>query len=213
MVDTVSPPPLAPRAPLESGRGRTTLRDVTDLALVTIALPDDTARNRLAAAFAVALPAVGSSVVTGRDERLLGLQHDRLFVLFAADRDADPEALLRERLAGPDATGTDDARDTAPGENGAHARTLLYSSDQSDAWAMLRLDGPDSRRVLERLCPLDLHPDSFPEGAVARSLVEHLGVIVLREAQNAFLLLSPRSSARDFLHEIEITLSHLGDSP
>ena len=228
--------------PLGLAAGAIELREITDRALVTIALPDERVRDHLARAFGVALPATGDSRVTAAGERLLGLQPDRLYVLFEhpgdtlADesgdgtsnggaRPPDPERTLLERVAArvsaapptpatdTRATASDAASDTPDGTSTTDGDTLLYSSDQSDAWCLLRIDGPASRRALERVCPLDLHPDAFPVGAVARSVVEHLGAIVLREGENAFLLLSPRSSARSFLHEIERSIRDLHDTP
>lgn len=72
-------------------------------------------------------------------------------------------------------------------------------TDQSDSWVSIKLSGERSRDVLERICPIDLHPDIFTDGNVARSVMEHLGVIVFRQG-DAFLLLSARSSAESFLH-------------
>jgi sarcosine oxidase subunit gamma len=77
-------------------------------------------------------------------------------------------------------------------------------TDQSDSWVQIELTGPAARDTLERLLPIDTHPSAFPEGAVARSVIEHLGVIVLRQPsdENSFLLLGPRSSAKSFLHAL-----------
>ena len=163
---------------------------------------DGPVRARLERAFGTALPAMGRSALGTDGERLLGLHADRLFVLFApADgaEAADPERAVAARLdgaLGSDATG---------GDAGERERDVQgpWLADQSDAWVMLRLAGPDRRDVLERLCPIDLHPTVFPVGAVARTVFEHLATIVLNESEDAFLLLSPRSSARSFLHELE----------
>lgn len=227
---------LEASAPLGLAAGTIELREVTDRALASVAFggDDQGARRRLERAFGVPLPDVGRSAVTERGEHLLRLQLDRLFVLFGSGATSEPERTLRERFAAaatssdapddpgdrrarneaatpadPNATATGAASDTVSDEGAGADDSLLYSSDQSDAWVMLSIDGPRSRRALERVCPLDLHPDVFPLGAVARSLVEHLNAIVLREGENAFLLLSPRSSARDFLHEIETSIRHL----
>lgn len=185
---------LAGGAPLGLAGRAVGLREITDAALVTIVTAERGARARLERAFDAPLPTLGLSCVTPAGERLLGLQHDRLYVLFARPRDdADPERVLRERL----------------GEDGR----ALCLNDQSDARVTLRLDGAATRRALERVCPLDLHPDVFPVGAVARTLVEHLSAIVLREDENVYTLLSPRSSARDFLHQIATSIRHVGGAP
>lgn len=72
-------------------------------------------------------------------------------------------------------------------------------TEQSDAWVRLRLAGTDLRAVLEKLCMLDLHDSRFPPGAVARTVVEHLGAVILRpEGGDGFELWSARCSARSF---------------
>jgi heterotetrameric sarcosine oxidase gamma subunit len=66
--------------------------------------------------------------------------------------------------------------------------------EASDAFAGLVLTGPAARDVLARLVPLDLDPAAFPPGAVARTLLRHLP-LVLVAASDGFELLVPRSSA------------------
>ena len=78
-------------------------------------------------------------------------------------------------------------------------------TDQSDGWIQLRIVGPQARGVLEKLCPLDLHPEVFSVGSVARTAMEHLGVIVARSDEaSSFRLLTARSSARSFLHALQV---------
>ena len=76
--------------------------------------------------------------------------------------------------------------------------------DQSDAWAALQLsgDGDALRRTLERICMLDL--TTFEDGAVTRTLMEHLGVVLLREGAD-YTLMSARSSAPSLLHAITLS--------
>lgn len=75
--------------------------------------------------------------------------------------------------------------------------------DQSDACACLHLAGPLAPAVLEKLCPLDLHPSVFPVGSVTRTLMEHLGVsIAVLDEEPRFALWVERSAARSFLHAL-----------
>ena len=99
--------------------------------------------------------------------------------------------------------------DDAVSEIGKALGEIAYYTDQSDSWAMLRISGPRARSILERVCPLDLHQDVFAVGAVARTMMEHLAVIILRTDKDAFLLMSPRSSASSFLHTLETTIEHV----
>ena len=75
--------------------------------------------------------------------------------------------------------------------------------DQSDAWTCLEVTGPEARAVLEKLCPLDLHPAAFPVGAAARTCMDHLGILIaLADETPRFQLWVDRSAARSFLHAV-----------
>ena len=86
-----------------------------------------------------------------------------------------------------------------------------YVTDQSDSWAMLRIAGAGIRAALERICPLDLDDEVFPQGRVARTAMEHLSAIILRDGEDSFLLMSPRSSARSFLHAVELSAENVSE--
>lgn len=73
--------------------------------------------------------------------------------------------------------------------------------DQSDAWAGLRLTGGDAAEVLARLVPLDLDRAAFPPGAVARSRLRHVP-LVLVAGDPGFELLVPRSYAGTAVAEL-----------
>ncbi len=73
--------------------------------------------------------------------------------------------------------------------------------DQSDGWAALRLGG-EVRGVLARLCPLDLRERSFPVGMAARSLLNQVGILLVRVSEGEWLLLAPRSMAGTVLEEL-----------
>ena len=166
--------------------GTVTLTELSDLAVVFIATPmggtDELARA-VASAFGVALPCPGISSYSEEGRaRLLGLQHDQMFVLFEHEGD-QAVAAIAEKL----------------GDAG-------YYTDQSDSWAMLRIAGPGSRAALERICMLDLSSDAFSVGAVARTNMEHLSVMILRDGADSFVLMSPRSSANSFLHAVNTSI-------
>lgn len=168
----------------------TELAEVRGKGLVSIAIPLGGEAGLTAAlekAFGVALPAAGkSAVASAHGLRLLRLQQDMLFALFNHQGDR-PVEMVSEPL----------------GETG-------YYTDQSDSWALLRLRGPLARDALERICPLDLHDTAFVDGEVARTVMEHLGVVILREGSDSYLLMSAASSARSFLHAVETSLQNVG---
>jgi len=134
-------------------------------------------------------PETGASTPGDRHAaRVLGIQPDQVFILFEPP---DP----------------DRPADTVKAALGAAA----YVTDQSDSWAMLRIAGAGVRAALERICPLDLEDEAFPVGRVARTAMEHLAAIVLRDGADSFLLMSPRSSARSFLHAVELSAENVSE--
>lgn len=159
----------------------TVLEEVTGIGLVSIATPLGGAAAVKAAAqqaYGCDLPVPGSSS-TGGSMRLLGLQQEQVFALFAHDGDGAVAEIEK-----------------ALGQAG-------YYTDQSDSWAVLRLSGSAAVPALERICTLDLDEASLPVGAVARTGMEHMNVILLREGTDAFILMGARSSAANFLHAVE----------
>lgn len=129
------------------------------------------------------LPQPGDAMVEG-DLSILSVARDQWFIRFP-EKDGDIV--------------TDMANDL---------KDLAAITDQSDSWVEIEMSGSKVREKLERLCPIDLHPDAFPVNAVARTSMEHLGVIIMRLKDSAddhacFLLLSPRSSAKSFLHALK----------
>ena len=75
--------------------------------------------------------------------------------------------------------------------------------DQSGGFAVLRLGGPASAEALARLCRLDLHDAAFPPGAVARTPVAQVAVILYRDAHApSFHLLVPATLARSLVHAL-----------
>lgn len=159
-----------------------------DIAVVSIALPlggEDAARDAIHNAYGVALPDIGKSVVAPEDTRLIRLAPDLAFAVFIRAA-PDAERIVADKLKG-----------------------AVYTTDQTDVWATLGLSGADARRALERICPLDLHPDAFAVNDAARTVMEHLGVLILRSSEDEYLLLSASSSACSFLHALETSLRNI----
>ncbi|ABD56365.1 sarcosine oxidase subunit gamma [Jannaschia sp. CCS1] len=76
------------------------------------------------------------------------------------------------------------------------------ASDQSSAWACCALNGPDARAVLARLVPIDLRPESFAEGHVARTLLGHMNCVLLHRSADRYEIMVFRSMATTAAHEI-----------
>lgn len=77
-------------------------------------------------------------------------------------------------------------------------------TDQSDAWVMLTLAGPEARATLSRLTALDLR--GATAGQAARGALNHLPLILITEAPESFRLMTFRSMARTAWHELAETL-------
>ena len=80
---------------------------------------------------------------------------------------------------------------------------------QTDAWVILRISGPLALKALERICPINLEPDVFLENDIARTIMEHLGSIVICEKVGSYLVMSASSSAKSFLHALETSLQNV----
>ncbi|GGH20607.1 sarcosine oxidase subunit gamma [Cribrihabitans marinus] len=79
-------------------------------------------------------------------------------------------------------------------------------TDQSDAWAAVRLHGPGAEDVLARLVPVDLRAGSFPEGHSMRSLLFHMTASITRIEDGAFLILAFRSMAATLVHDLQTAM-------
>lgn len=180
--------PAAPLAGTDITIARTRLTAPADLAIVSVALPlgqEKATQKAIKAGYGVALPEVGKSNLTKDGTRFMRLGSDLAFVIFTHPT---PDA---ERVVA------------------AHLKGAAYTTDQTDVWAVLDLSGPNARRALERICPIDLHPDAFGVGDGARTMMEHLGTLIIRTGDDGYRLMSGSSSAGSFLHAIETSLSNI----
>ena len=181
----IAEPPLA-GTDLSIGAAR--LFAPSALSLVSIAFPlgqEAKAENALTAAFKVDLPESGHSALSQDGVRVVRTGPDQAMVVLPEPRQS-PELFVSEELKG-----------------------TVYTTDQSDVWVSLALEGPGALTVLARICPIDLDPSVFPMNAAARTMMEHLGVMIIRTGENAFLLLSASSSAGSFLHMMETSMRNV----
>lgn len=75
--------------------------------------------------------------------------------------------------------------------------------DQSDAWAIVKIDGADAAAVLARLTPIDLRASSFKKGHTARTLVGHMTAGITRLGAQSFEVMVMRSMAATLVHDLE----------
>lgn len=78
-------------------------------------------------------------------------------------------------------------------------------TEQTDAWVAFDLAAPDLSPVLERLCNVDFR--HVPDGHATRTMMEHLGVYLIKHGPGEARLYGPRSSAESLLHALE-TAAH-----
>lgn len=166
-----------------------TLKEVTGLGIVSVSVPlhgKPALTAAVKSAYGCALPKPALSVLSkDKSARLVSTQPDQFFILFDH--------------AKPDAAN--------------HVAGLLgdagYYTDQSDNWLTLALSGRLARSALERICPVDLGPEIFNVNASARTVMHHLGTLILRTGEDDYLLLSARSSALSFLHVVKTSVENV----
>lgn len=78
-------------------------------------------------------------------------------------------------------------------------------TEQTDAWVAFDLAAPDLGPILERLCNVDFR--RVPQGHATRTMMEHLGVYLIKQGLGAARIYGPRSSAESLLHALE-TAAH-----
>jgi sarcosine oxidase, subunit gamma len=83
--------------------------------------------------------------------------------------------------------------------------TAASVTEQTDAWVIFDLAAPDLAPVLERLCNVDF--PAVPQGYATRTMMEHLGVYLIKHGPGTARIYGPRSSAESLLHAIE-TAAH-----
>ena len=175
---------------LERSIGELTMRDAGHRAMISLAFKpgkrddiDALCQSKLG----ISLPTVGGVSHTTDGLTLLGLQDDQVWCCQEDSTDHDAND-LSARLGKQDG---------------------LYLTDHGDGWAILSLEGKSILAVLERLCHLDLDTRSFPVPSVSRTVLEHMGAVIIRTGELAFDIMTPRSYASSLLHAIESVAKHV----
>ena len=181
---------LAPAPPLGGADvtiGNNRIRERGDLAMVSVAIPlggDAALAKTLEAAWRLEMPSATRATRAG-DIWAVRMTPDQIMLIFPHGS-ADEDAVVAAKVG-----------------------TRGYVTLQTDAWVRLEVSGPDTLDALERLCPLDLDPGTFPEAASARTTMEHMGALILRLGPERFWLLSASSSGRSFLHGVEVSYGNV----
>ncbi|MBX2880694.1 MAG: hypothetical protein KTR32_12205 [Granulosicoccus sp.] len=172
---------LSPLKGLNVTEGATSITEENSSSIVSIAFTEENKQElnkQLNSQFDLEIPVPGKVSRQGNMLALLGLQGDMCF-LVSSEHWLDPVSYVSSRLG-----------------------QCAYYTDQSDSWAIVSIKGALCLPALQRLCPVDISPESFSSSSVARTLMEHLSVIIEQPANNHFRLYSARSSANDFAHAL-----------
>jgi sarcosine oxidase, subunit gamma len=155
--------------------GVVSLAEVPYVGMVSVRLdPDATAAAAVAEILGAPLP-TNCGGVTGTDPHALWLGPDEWLVATSTDAVA-----LTDQLT------------TAV----ADQRGLVL--DASGNRTTLELRGPKARAVLEKGCPVDLHPRSFGPGHAVSTTLARVPVLLWQRADDSYWLL-PRSSFADYV--------------
>ncbi|KAG1700414.1 Sarcosine oxidase subunit alpha [Nymphon striatum] len=167
--------------------GNVLVEELGDKALVSIAEPlgsKTKLRTAIKKSLGAAWPEIGKSTNSKKGYRLMGIQSDMAFAMFD-----HPGGLADTALK-------------------AALKDNAYCTDQSDAWCMIKVSGEGLYAALERICPLDLSKQAFEVGSVARTSMEHLGVVILKDDEDSFVLMGATSSAADLLHAVTVSVTN-----
>lgn len=165
--------------------GEVTIREITGKTIVSLAIPlggQKAAAAAIKKEFGLACPEPGFFNQAEKPLAILAWTSADQFFLIREDGDPIPAKTVDTKLSGK-----------------------AYVTDQSDSWAIVSLTGKGVMNTLERICPLDLNGPTLQPGRVARTHMEHLGVMVLRISPEQWWLMSARSSAKSFLHAITLS--------
>ena len=165
--------------------GTVRIRERPDLHLISVAIPlgnDKDTGSALSAACHLDMPTPAVSTIN-KGTRAFASAADQIMLMFESEASAQSAA---------------DALSSS-----------TYVVDQTDTWAKIEISGDDVLAALERLIPVDLHPALFQVNASARTIAEHMGVVVIRTDKTSYLLLSAASSARSFLHALQVSAANV----
>ena len=76
-------------------------------------------------------------------------------------------------------------------------------TEQTDAWVRFDVSGTGLPALFERLTNVDL--GQMSDGFASRTVIEHLGVYLVKTRADAVTLYGPRSSANGLLHALEVS--------
>ncbi len=180
MHDLAALTPLGAAAPRADRIGEVAITEVIDRALASVSCRSGKAKAFETAAkalFGVALPKPGQSA-GGPVWTLIWTGPDQCFAEAPFATHEDIAAIVKAALG-------DSASVT----------------EQTDGWVRFDLEGPAVVDLLERLCPLPSR--RMKTGAATRSIIEHMGALVICRAEGRhFSVIAPRSFGGSLYHAL-----------
>lgn len=168
--------------------GSLRLREITNVALLSLAIPQG-------------------------GEKSVSVELKRVGLAMPDDRTTTTSKSVRAARTTPDQMILffDEAEAIIPKKIQADLAEVGYVTVQTDSWVICELSGTDAILALERICPIDLHNDAFPVGAFARTTMEHLGAAIIRTSETSYLLMSASSSAASFWYALTTSAKNVCD--
>jgi sarcosine oxidase, subunit gamma len=153
------------------------IREVAFLTMVGVrVVPGSPATGRIQTHLGASLPSACGDVTSGEGVSVLWLSPDEFLVVSDEQQPAPLTTALVEALQGEPGSATD------------------LSANRTT----FELSGPAAREVLEKGCPLDLHPRTFEVGTAYLTLIGPVPVILWKVTDELYRIF-PRSSFADFL--------------
>lgn len=175
--------PLGGTSPARASIGPVTLTEVVDVALASVSARLGRRAEVAASAAAAGIPLPGPGRFEARAP----------FAAFWLS----PDSWMVEA---PFATHEDSRAALLPVFGDAASIT-----EQTDAWVRIDVTGEGLPALFERLCNVDLA--TAPEGAATRTILEHMGVYVVKRGAAQVSVIGARSSAAALWHALD-TAAH-----
>ena len=137
--------------------------------------PTSIAANKIEGVLGTPLPRTAGDVTSQGQHSVLWQGPDEWLVISKMSADA-LVAALEESVAG------------------AHAAVVDVSANRT----VLELRGAAARAVLQKGCPLDLHPRAFAPGRAVTTTLARIPLVLWQDGPESYLLL-PRSSFADYV--------------
>lgn len=153
--------------------GALTFNLVSEFGTINLRLSSDKTRREAGKVLGLAIPNEPNACVSKGKRMVVWLGPDEWLLQAPVEEIHGLQAALRSAL------------------NGMHV-ALTVVSDHSVA---IELKGEIARRILEKGCPLDLHPHTFAPGHCAQSHFLQATIILIQRAEGDYLLRVRRSMA------------------